>query len=387
VYDSQHKLLGRGPAKHDVVKLTGPPPYSGSYEVHVTVPGCHAAECDIGLLVLRQELPAGTDHSVKDQDRLLSLADHSSPSPVGTQTAPSTAKLKPYTDYLVKQGYTPSSPTLVGNIAPGQRGRFSIPLTSGVSNYVVASCGQGCDNFEVLLYDSQHKLLVHSVDNKDVVTIASNPTQSGSGELEIAVPGCHAAQCEVAVLAMRYQPVAAQSANTPITDAAQLAELKRLLYELNFDPGPIDGVSSETMREAIRKFEAMNKLAQTGEPTVYLLEGLHNAEALKPWGTIVFDKEMHKFGMAWNEASRGAAVASAQKSCGGGANLCATEVSFYKTQCAAFAHSSTGWSIQTRDQIDVAKEAAMTDCETRGRLCHIVAAVCADGSGRFIESQ
>jgi hypothetical protein len=48
------------------------------------------------------------------------------------------------------------------------------------------------------------------------------------------------------------------------------------------------------------------------------------------------------------------------------------------TQCGAFAHSDSGRAIQTRNEIESAKEAAIAPCEKRGNHCRIVAAVCAD---------
>jgi hypothetical protein len=55
LFDYQRKPFGRSPEHQDAVALRGNPPVSGIYEAEVTVPGCHAAECEIGLMVLRQD--------------------------------------------------------------------------------------------------------------------------------------------------------------------------------------------------------------------------------------------------------------------------------------------------------------------------------------------
>ena len=85
--------------------------------------------------------------------------------------------------------------------------------------------------------------------------------------------------------------------------------------------------------------------------------------------------------MAWDEATRKQAVASARTSCGDAAG-CPVEISFFGTSCGAFAYSAAAWSITARDDLTKAKEAALADCGKRGKTCQIVASVCADGSGR-----
>ena len=86
--------------------------------------------------------------------------------------------------------------------------------------------------------------------------------------------------------------------------------------------------------------------------------------------------------MAWDEATRKAAVARARVSCGN-ANVCPVEISFFGTGCGVFAYSGTSWAITARDEIGKAKEAALTDCGKHGKACEVVASVCADGAGRF----
>ena len=163
-------------------------------------------------------------------------------------------------------------------------------------------------------------------------------------------------------------------------DAASLREIRERLYELNFDPGPFDGPMNATAHEAVREFEQANKLASTGEATQGLLRRLRDISGLKPWGAIVYAKGSNKWGMAWSQDTRRAAVASARASCGDAG--CSTEISFFGTECGAFAHSEASWAMSARADIQKAKEAAQSDCRRKGKVCRVIASVCADGAHR-----
>lgn len=165
-----------------------------------------------------------------------------------------------------------------------------------------------------------------------------------------------------------------------ISDPGLFKEVRERLYELNFDPGPFEGPYTEAAREAIREFEQQNHLAQTGTASMGLLRRLRGVGGLKPWGAIVYAVSEEKWGMSWATATRQDAVASARSSCGSA--KCTAEVSFFGTECGAFAHSPGVWAIVARDSVQRAKDAALTDCRKRGKACRIVAAVCADGAER-----
>ncbi|MGA8612433.1 MAG: DUF4189 domain-containing protein, partial [Xanthobacteraceae bacterium] len=169
---------------------------------------------------------------------------------------------------------------------------------------------------------------------------------------------------------------------TPITDPALLKEVVERLYELNFDPDlSDDGAGTEATRLAIRQFEQQTGLPLTGAATMGPLQRLRAAGGLKPWGAIVYGKDSNKWGMAWGEDSRKAALTHARVSCGEAKN-CPVEISFFGSECGAFAYSGSGWAIIARDEIGKAKEAALAECGKRGKSCQIVAAVCANGSDR-----
>jgi Caspase domain/Domain of unknown function (DUF4189)/Putative peptidoglycan binding domain len=169
-----------------------------------------------------------------------------------------------------------------------------------------------------------------------------------------------------------------------IADAVTLNEIRERLYELNFDPGPPDGPFGDAAREAIREFEEQSHLPRTGAATQGLLRRLRAIGGLKPWGAIVYGKDNGKWGMAWGENTRRAAVAHARDSCGD-SKSCPVEISFFGTECGVFAYSGSNWAISARDDIRKAKDAALSECRKRGKSCDIVASVCADGAERYTE--
>ena len=166
-----------------------------------------------------------------------------------------------------------------------------------------------------------------------------------------------------------------------VSDPVLLNELRDRLYELNFDPGALDGPLTDANRKAIQEFQQQINVPSTGIATMGLLRRLRALGPVKPWGSIVYGKDSGKWGMAWNENTRKAAVARARASCGD-STTCPVEVSFFGPACGVFAYSASSWAITARDDIGKAKAAALADCAKRGKSCQIVASVCADGAER-----
>jgi len=167
-----------------------------------------------------------------------------------------------------------------------------------------------------------------------------------------------------------------------IGDPVLLNELRDRLYELNFDPGPLDGPLTDATHKAIQEFQQQINVPPTGIATMGLLRRLRELGSVKPWASIVYGKDNGKWGMAWNESTRKAAVARARASCGD-SSTCPVEVSFFGTTCGVFAYSATSWAIAARDAIAKAKADALADCGKRGNSCQVIASVCADGAERF----
>jgi hypothetical protein len=194
---------------------------------------------------------------------------------------------------------------------------------------------------------------------------------------------------DIATINLQQQKTAALESATvekpndrlELSDPASRHEVRERLYELNFDPGPFDGPMSTAAHQAVREFEQANKLASTGELTQGLLRRLRDISGLKPWGAIVYSEASNKWGMAWSQDTRKAAVASARTSCGD-PSQCPTEISFFGTECGVFTHSGSNWAILARANIQKAKDDALSGCRKRGKTCRIVASVCADGAER-----
>jgi hypothetical protein len=274
-------------------------------------------------------------------------------------------------EYLMGQGYSGSSFQIVDRITAGESKSFPVQLVRGASNAIVGICGANCDHVEISLFDSQHKKVGRSPETQDTVIIKGAPPNTGAYEVEIAVPGCHVPDCEIGLTVLRQ----------PGDNSALLAEIRSRLYELNFDPGPIDGTGDiELTNRAIQEFEAVNKMARIGQPTAELLQRLRGANAPNPWGTILYMKNGETWGMSWGHITRNAAVAAARSSCGAS---CTSEVSFFGTECGAFAHSETGWAIVARENVQAAKDEALIECRAKKGSCRIIATVCASGSDQF----
>jgi len=163
-----------------------------------------------------------------------------------------------------------------------------------------------------------------------------------------------------------------------VTDPVTLNEIRDRLFEQNYDPGP---PGSTEMASAIQAYSEKTGLARNDKPTLDLLDSLRRAPSLGPWSAITFSKPARKWGMAWNLATRRAALASAQKRCG--SEDCLATVSFFGERCGAFALSTQGWGMAWHNDIQSARQSALEMCEKRGAECRIIGAVCADGSERF----
>lgn len=199
---------------------------------------------------------------------------------------------------------------------------------------------------------------------------------------------------ELARLKIEELSAPAKTAPAPQADDSEAVgkgdlakELQERLYELNYDPGPLDGQIGERTREAVREFQAQSQLDKTGTATLGLLRRLRNLGGLKPWGAIVYSSSRENWGMSWNHTTRKAAVKEAQSSCGDAAHACEAELTFFGTECGAFAHSDKGWAIVARNSIDQAKAAALDDCKAQGGDCRIVATVCADGADQQVAAK
>jgi peptidoglycan hydrolase-like protein with peptidoglycan-binding domain len=178
----------------------------------------------------------------------------------------------------------------------------------------------------------------------------------------------------------RPEDLAVRNDALPIVASEQIKEAKRRLYELNYDPGPEDGALNDEMKEAIRDFQGTLGLKQDGVLTEGLLQGLRLAPPLKPWGAIAYSKTEKKWGMSWATGSRNAAVAEAQAACGSARPSCTAVLTFFGSECGAFAYSDKRWSLAARTGMSDARRAALEECGKDNPGCKILAGVCSSGT-------
>ena len=181
-------------------------------------------------------------------------------------------------------------------------------------------------------------------------------------------------------------PAPARLDDNDLVGARELIrEAQQRLYEFNYDPGPADGSLNRDTQQAIREFESKLGERVTGQLTEGLLRRMRTVGGLKPWGAIAFSEATQAWGMSWSHETRVAAVAAAQKSCANAAQ-CTKVLTFFGTECAAFAHSPTRWSLTARDSTARARLAALEECQKQGARCTVVATVCADGQDKIVSS-
>jgi hypothetical protein len=247
-------------------------------------------------------------------------------------------------------------------VGEGDRGKSAVPAERWKSQQA---------NFEITFWNS-----IKGSKNPRLFEayLRRYPTGAFADIAHITLDGLKAAALSV--------PSNVKADGSPIIEPALIKEVRDRLYELNFDPGPADGSVGKEMRVAIQEFERQSKLTPTGTATQGLLRRLREIGGLKPWGAIVYGKQGGKWGMSWGEDTRKEAVARARASCGKG-DACQVEISFFGTECGAFAYSGSSWAIVARDEIRKAKDAAIADCGKRGNTCRLIASVCADGAERY----
>ena len=85
--------------------------------------------------------------------------------------------------------------------------------------------------------------------------------------------------------------------------------------------------------------------------------------------------------MSWALDTRKAAVEKARASCGDAAS-CPVEISFFGTGMRRLCLFGFSWAIVARADMQKAKESALSDCHKKGKACHVIASVCADGAQR-----
>jgi hypothetical protein len=261
-----------------------------------------------------------------------------------------------------------------------QPGNVALDGTDGHSPYTKALAGiikqAGLDIFQT--FNQVGLAVKRQTGGSQQPWVSSSPID---GNFYFVAPAPAASSQQLAV-APQPDPLAStlrpDPDRIPIKDPVLLRELSDRLFELNYDPEPLD--SKNGMRLAISKFQDKVRMTPNGEATEGVLTRLRKMDDLKPWASIVYGPDNDKWGMSWNHSSRRAAIDDARNKCG--ASKCPMELSFYGSRCGAFAISDASWSLIQRDTVQLARKAALDECGKAGKSCRIIGAVCADGSGR-----
>lgn len=186
--------------------------------------------------------------------------------------------------------------------------------------------------------------------------------------------------------ASKVDQATAVDAKSPLSTSDEMRALQSHLYELNYDPGPVDGKIGKSTRKAVSEFQSQAGLDVTGNATKGLLKRLRGIDNLKPWGALVYSQSHRDWGMSWGAESRKDALSKAEESCGKSKG-CDSKLTFFGTECGAFAYSDNSWSIVARESLKQAKAAALDECKSRGGDCRIIATVCADGAEKQVAAQ
>jgi hypothetical protein len=196
LFDYQHVLVARSSADRNVAVRIGKPKYSGLYQVEIGVPGCHASPCSVALAVLRQKGPA-PDTATDVRSRL----DRSA-------------------QFLKDQDYLATADPVFDKIPAGRSKSFPVTLTSAAINSVVATCGPDCDHVQISLFNYQHALIAQSTEKEAIVYKFGKPPYEGLYQVVIGVPGCRAAECDVAFLVLRQATAEAAPSPQPPPDGS-----------------------------------------------------------------------------------------------------------------------------------------------------------------------
>lgn len=162
-----------------------------------------------------------------------------------------------------------------------------------------------------------------------------------------------------------------------VTDPDHLKEIADRLVDQGFDPGP---ANASGLASAIRAFERRAMLPSDGRASVKLLERLRSTPPPARWGAIAFGPKIGKWGMAWDSRTRREALAQAGARCAVAG--CTAVASFHDGGCGALAISTRSFAIAWQDGLQQARDDATAKCDRQGSGCHVLASVCADGSGR-----
>lgn len=170
-----------------------------------------------------------------------------------------------------------------------------------------------------------------------------------------------------------------------ISDPELIKQAEEILYNLNYDVGPVDGTIDDETRNAIRRFQSNMNLNETGELTVEILLELRSARAPTVWGALSAAVD-GAWGGTWRYSTRAEAERDAKKVCRENTELSCGMTSMHSDGCVALYHWETkenwGYVMRHGNSIDKAKLETLAGCRENREAnapCTLRTVVCADG--------
>lgn len=181
----------------------------------------------------------------------------------------------------------------------------------------------------------------------------------------------------------------APSAMVPLTTSV-VAEVQERLYNLNYDPGPINGQLTAQTRTALAALQRRYALAPSGQIDESVLKVLRERKAPSQWGALAFDAR-GTYSAIWRANTRRQAEEAVSGECRKRARGACKLATAADAQCIAYARAggrsgrrrNFGSFTVVRDDVNSARGAAIEYCQRESPFpdsCEVRLTLCADGS-------
>lgn len=171
-----------------------------------------------------------------------------------------------------------------------------------------------------------------------------------------------------------------------VTDPDLIRQAQKIMYNLNYDFGTVDGKLGPATRKVIRTIQRKLNMAETGNLSVGLLLELRKQKIPTIWGALSAAVD-GGWGATWNYETRRSAERKAKQLCRSKSKKTCRVLAVYDQQCAAAYHwdgkDRWGWRGSSADDLSEAKQNALTDCRahrSESVPCELLTAICANGS-------
>lgn len=181
------------------------------------------------------------------------------------------------------------------------------------------------------------------------------------------------------------------SSVTPVAHTTSMvAEVQERLFNLNYNPGPINGRMDQATIAAITRFQQNFSLAQTGQIDDGFLKTLRDVKIPSEWAALAFHAR-GAYSAVWLRPSRRQAEQEALSECQRRARAKCTLAAAAGTQCIGLANAGGRTRRNQRFQaysflasdLTTARGSVIDFCRRESPFpdtCEVRTAICADGS-------